>query len=169
MKMKKAVVLLLAGLTALFCAASLRAQDPPPQGGFPNPLLTVNRSGKVVLTYSRWADQVKKGSYTLVSFWASWSEECQTEASYVQAVYQEFKGKGLVVLGVPYGDEITDSMEAMTAWGITYPQLVDVADDLAGPFDLDSVPYIVLLGPDGKVVAGGLRGEEIRKAVAACF
>lgn len=101
----------------------------------------------------------------MVFFWASWSDESREEAANVQAIYQQYAGKGLAVLGVPYGDEISDSMDAMTDWGIKYPQIVDVEDDIAGQFGFDSVPYIVLLGPSGETVATGLRGEAIREAV----
>ena len=166
--MKRSVKIL---VTALFSAVTLlvgssaKAQDAPPAGGFKNAYLTVNKSGKVVLTYSRWNELVGKGKYTLVSFWASWSDESRKEAANVQAIYRQYADKGLDVLGVPYGDEISDSMDAMTEWGIKYPQIVDVEDDIAGPFGFDSVPFIVLLGPSGKTLASGLRGDAIREAV----
>lgn len=41
-------------LAAFLCSPSLQAQDAPPAGGFKTPYLSVNKSGKVVLTYSRW-------------------------------------------------------------------------------------------------------------------
>ena len=50
-----AVALLLSGTPA-------KAQDPPPQGGFKNAYLTLNKSGKVVLTYTLWDQQVTKGN-----------------------------------------------------------------------------------------------------------
>ena len=166
--MKHSLKMLAAALFALaafLCGPSLQAQDAPPAGDFKNPYLSVNKSGKVVLTYTLWKDQVGKGKNTLVFFWASWSDESREEAANVQAIYQQYAAKGLAVLGVPYGDEITDSMDAMTDWGIKYPQIVDVEDDIAGQFGFDSVPYIVLLGPSGETVATGLRGEAIREAV----
>lgn len=159
-------VLVAAVLTAaaLFCVSSLKAQDAPPPGGFKNAYLSVNKSGKVVLTYTLWKDQVGKGKNTLVFFWASWSEESREEASRVQALFQKYAGK-VDVLGVTYNDEISDSMDAMAEWGIKFPQIVDVEDDIAGQFGFDSVPYIVLLGPSGETEATGLRGEAIREAV----
>ena len=165
----KLLVSVLFAATALLCGNPLLAQDPPPAGGFKNPYLSVNKSGKVVLTYSRWSEQVGKGKYTLVFFWASWSDESREVAATVQAVYQQYAGKGLDVLGVPYGDEISDSMDAMADWGVKFPQIVDVEDDIAGPFGFDSVPYVVLLGPDGKVVAKDLHGDAIAEAVAKVF
>lgn len=163
--MKRLLLTLLVICAAGLFGTTLRAQDPPPAGGFPNPSLMVNRAGKVYTTKGRWSDYVGKGKYTLVSFWASWCDECLEEVPMIQSVYQFYKDKGLIVLGVPYGDEIGDATEAMEAHGITYPQLIDVDEDLAGPFHFDGVPYIVLLGPDGKIVSADLRGDEIRIAV----
>ena len=165
----KLLVSVLIAATALLCGSPLLAQDPPPAGGFKNPYLSVNKSGKVVLTYSRWNEQVGKGSPTLVFFWASWSDESREEAATVQSVYKAYVGKGLKVLGVPYGDEISDSMDAMTELGITFPQIVDVEDDIAGPFGFDSVPYVVLLGPDGKVISADQKGDGILEAVKAAL
>jgi Thiol-disulfide isomerase and thioredoxins len=165
--MKRSFQLLAAAVfvvAAFFFSTAAQAQDAPPPGGFKNAYLSVNKSGKVVLTYTLWKDQVGKGKNTLVFFWASWSEESREEASRVQALYQKYAGK-VDVLGVTYNDEISDSMDAMAEWGIKFPQIVDVEDDIAGQFGFDSVPYIVLLGPSGETVATGLRGEAIREAV----
>ena len=150
---------------SLFAGTSLHAQDAPPSGGFKNAYLTLNKSGRVGLTYTRWDEQVGKGNYTLAFFWASWSEEARAELPYVKDVYKKYAGK-VRVLGVTYGDEITDSMEAIPEWGITFPSFVFVEDaDPDGRFDIDTIPTIILFGPDGSIVARDIKGEEIEKAV----
>ena len=73
---KLLVTALFAATMLLFCT-SLSAQVDPPVGGFKNAFLNLNKSGKVVLTYTRWDDQVGKGNYTLAFFWASWSDEAR--------------------------------------------------------------------------------------------
>ena len=144
----------------------MKAQDPPPAGGFKNAYLTLNKSGKVVLTYTLWDEQVKKGNYTLCFFWASWSDEAREEVPYIQAIYEKYAGK-VKVLGVTYGDEIQDSMDAIPEWGITFPSLVFVEDAPPdGRLAIDSLPLVILFGPDGNSVARDLRGEEIEEAVA---
>lgn len=165
--MKRSFKLLVAAVfaaTALLSGSSLKAQDAPP-GGFKNAYLTVNKSGKVVLTYTLWKDQVGKGNYTLAFFWASWSDEAREEAATIQSIYQKYASKGLSVLGVTYEDEIQDSMDAIAELGIKFPHIVDVEEQIASPFDIASIPYTVLLGPDGKPVAADLHGDEIEAAV----
>lgn len=142
-----------------------KAQDAP-AGGFKNAYLTLNKSGKVVLTYTLWDQQVTKGNYTLAFFWASWSDEAREEVPYVQAVYKKYTGK-VKVLGVTYGDEIQDSMDAIPEWGMTFPHFVFVEDAAPdGQFDIDSIPLVILFGPDGSIIARDMHGEDIEKAVA---
>ena len=166
--MKRSIKMLAAAMfaaAALLTGTSLRAQDAPPSGGFKNAYLTLNKSGRVGLTYTRWDDQVGKGTYTLAFFWASWSDEARAELPYVKDIYKKFAGK-VKVLGVTYGDEISDSMEAIPEWGITFPSFVFVEDAAPdGRFDIDTIPTVILFGPDGNIVARDIKGEEIEKAV----
>ena len=141
-----------------------QAQDPPP-GGFKNALLTLGKSGKVALTYTLWDQQVGKGTYTLAFFWASWSDEAREELPYIQAIQKKYAGK-VKVLGVTYGDEIQDSMDAMVELGMTFPSFVFVEDAPPdGQFDIDSIPLVILFGPDGEIVARDLKGEEMVEKV----
>ena len=166
--MRKSLIYLGYTLLAAFgfvFGSRVQAQVPPPPGGFKNAYLSVNKSGKVALTYTLWDEQVKKGNYTLAFFWASWSDEAREELPYIQAIQKKFAGK-VKVLGVTYGDEIQDSMDAIPEWGMTFPHIVCVEDvEPDGLFDFSSVPFIVLLGPDGKPVASDLHGDEIEEAV----
>ena len=156
---------IVSAVVLLLSATPVKAQDPPPQGGFKNAYLTLNKSGKVVLTYTLWDQQVTKGNYTLAFFWASWSDEAREEVPYIQAIYKKYAGK-VKVLGVTYGDEIQDSMDAIPEWGMTFPHFVFVEDaEPDGRFDIDSIPLIILFGPDGKILARDLRGEDIQKAI----
>ena len=149
---------------ALFTGTALHAQDKP-AGGFKNAFLNMGKSGKVSLPYTLWGDQVGKGNYTLAFFWASWSDEAREELPYVQAVAKKYADK-LKVLGVTYGDEIQDSMDAIAEWGITFPSFVFVEDaEPDGRFDIDTIPTIILFGPDGSIIARDMRREEIEKAV----
>ena len=149
----------------LFATNALMAQDAPPGGSFKNAYLSRNKSGKVVLTYTLWDQQVTKGNYTLCFFWASWSDEAREQVPYIQEIAKKYAGK-VKVLGVTYGDEIQDSMDAIPEWGMTFPHIVCVEDyPPDGLFDIDSVPFVVLLGPDGSPVAADLHGDAIEAAV----
>ena len=56
-------------------------------------------------------------------------------------------------------------MDAITELGLKFPSIVDVEEQIAAPFDIGSIPYTVLLGPDGEPVAMELHGDAIEAAV----
>lgn len=51
------------------------------------------------------SDYVGKGTYALVDFWASWCGPCRAESPHVAQLYNEYKDKGLTVLGVAVWDK----------------------------------------------------------------
>ena len=114
-------------------------------------------------------DFVGKGQYVLVDFWASWCGPCREETPYVVKAYNDFKDKGLVVIGIAVRDKTDATMKAMANMGIYYPQLLDPSIALAGEFGVSAIPHLFLFGPDGKVVQQGMRGEGIDTLLRTIF
>ena len=128
-------------------------------------VVTLLESGEVVKEQGTFEDYVGAGSYTLVDFWASWCGPCRAETPNVVAVYEKYRDKGLVVIGVPVNDKQEATENAMRDLGIHYPQVLDPSQALAERFNIVGIPYIILFAPDGSVVAAGLRGTQIDEAV----
>ena len=128
-------------------------------------VITLLESGEVVKEQGTFEDYVGTGSYTLVDFWASWCGPCKAEAPNVIAVYEKYRDKGLVVIGVPVNDKQEATEKAMRDWGIHYPQVLDPSQALAERFNIVGIPYIILFAPDGSIVAAGLRGAQVEEVV----
>ena len=128
-------------------------------------VITLLESGEVVKEQGTFEDYVGTGSYTLVDFWASWCGPCRAEAPNVVAVYEKYRDKGLVVIGVPVNDMLEATESAMRDLGIHYPQVLDPSMALADRFGVVGIPHIILFAPDGSVVAAGLRGTQIDEEV----
>ena len=114
-------------------------------------------------------DFVGKGQYVLVDFWASWCGPCREETPYVVKAYNDYKDKGLVVLGVAVRDQQPNTQKAMANMDIYYPQLLDPSIALAGEFGVSAIPHLFLFGPDGKIVQQGMRGEGIDALLQTIF
>ena len=142
--MKRIILLLVAGL--MFAAAGYSA----------TPRSTLD-------------DFVGKGQYVLVDFWASWCGPCREETPYVVKAYNDYKDKGLVVLGVAVRDQQPNTQKAMANMDIYYPQLLDPSIALAGEFGVSAIPHLFLFGPDGKIVQQGMRGEGIDALLQTIF
>lgn len=114
-------------------------------------------------------DFIGQGKYVLVDFWASWCGPCKEETPFVVKAYNDYKDKGLVVLGIPVQDKIDGTKKAMADLGIYYPQLLDPKQELANRFNVHGIPHLFLFDPDGQIVKHGMRGEEIDALLKTVF
>lgn len=99
-----------------------------------------------------WHLQDLHDKVVLVNFWATWCPPCRKEMPDLQALFDKYKGKGLIILAIS-DEEEAKVKPFIQAQGITYPVMLDPGDKVHQLFQVEGIPKSFVYDRDGKLVA----------------
>ncbi len=92
-----------------------------------------------------------RGNVVVVNFWASWCPPCRREASRLEAVYQRYRPRGVVFVGIDVQDEDADAQAFIKQYGISYPNGPDRSSRIDTDYSVTGLPTTVVINPDGQI------------------
>lgn len=106
-----------------------------------------------------------KGKVVLVDFWASWCRPCRAENPNVVRIYNTYKDKGFEIYSVSLDKDKEPWVKAIADDGLIWPfHVSDLGywqSSVVKQYNISGIPFTCLLDKNGKIVAKGLRGEEL--------
>lgn len=115
------------------------------------------------------SEYVGNGQYVLIDFWASWCGPCRREMPAVKKIYDAYKDKGFDIIGLSLDEDKAAWTGAIQSLDLPWHHLSDLRgwqSEAAGLYGINSIPATILVGPDGKIIASGLRAEELEQELA---
>lgn len=94
-----------------------------------------------------------RGKPLIVNFWAKWCDPCEEEAPVLERAHRRLRAKGGTVLGVTVRDSSDDSRAFVREFGLTFPSVRDVENELGEDFDRIGVPETFVVDRQGRIVA----------------
>ena len=114
-----------------------------------------------------------RGKYVLIDFWAAWCGPCRRESPNMVKLYEKFHPKGFDIYSVSLDAEKADWEKAIEKDGLqkwTHVSDLKYWNSEAGrDYGVESIPFTVLIDKEGKIIAKGLRGDDLELKLKEIF
>jgi peroxiredoxin len=106
-----------------------------------------------------------RGQVVLLSFGASWCGDCRSQLEELGVLYERYAGAGLEMLAISLDRDLDDVEDTARHLGTGFPTLHDAGGATAELYQINRMPYVVLIDRDGVVrdeFTGFSKGEGSR-------
>jgi thiol-disulfide isomerase/thioredoxin len=102
------------------------------------------------------------GKYVFLDFWATSCGPCIMEFPNILGVYEKFDHSNFEIIGVAKDDTKGKIQQFMKDKKVIWPNInaTSPKTDISG-YKINSYPTTYLIGPDGKIIATNLRGDDL--------
>jgi peroxiredoxin len=114
-----------------------------------------------------------QGKVVLLDFWATWCPPCRKEIPGLISLYDAYRSRGLVVVGVSMDDSKSDIRKFAKKLGMNYPILIGNGhEDLEPAFGPLPLPTAFVISRDGRICFkhdGMTEKEQFEREIGGLF
>lgn len=102
-----------------------------------------------------------RGKAVFLNFWATWCIPCRIEMPSMEAIYKDYRGKGLEILAVSLDQGPVSEVEAFVKeYKLSFPILLDPGMEVAQKYRVLGLPSTYLIGRSGRIVGREVGGRD---------
>ena len=92
-----------------------------------------------------------QGKVVFINFWATWCPPCRAEMPDIEAVYQDYKDKGVVVIGVDIRETEELVREFVQRGGYSWTFVLDRTGAVAANYNIQAIPSSFFIDREGVI------------------
>lgn len=110
-----------------------------------------------------------RGKTVLIDFWASWCGPCRRESPNLVKAYNKYKTRGFEIFSVSLDDNRESWQKAINDDKLLWTHVSDLQkwnSSVVNQYNIESIPFTVLIDAEGRIIAKNLRGEALDAKLA---
>lgn len=112
--------------------------------------------------------EISKHKITIIDFWATWCAPCMQEMPKLKDTFTRLKDKGLGIIGISLDTNAKAWKNTITKLQLDWTHLSELngwENSAVKMFNINAIPFTLVVDNNGKVLQAGLRGEELSEFV----
>lgn len=144
---KMSISFLLTALLVIGSSCSSTQSNPPTESGVAPDFSWKDEKGTLV----KLSDL--KGYVVILDFWATWCGPCKDTIPHIEAIYEEFQGTNLIVLGIDTFERATQEevQQFVQKNGMKYLIVQDKDNKVAAKYGVTGIPRIFVINKEGRI------------------
>ncbi len=145
-----------------------RNKPTPTEGKAPDFAITTWSLDQLAMPGERLSLAALENKTIVLNFWASWCIPCQQEAPMFERIWNEYRDRDVVFLGVNTEDTDSAVFEYIARYGLTYPHAPDEGGRMEKAYRITGIPETFVINGKGEIIKHFIsspNASELRAAI----